>query len=131
MARGHKVPNGTRHKLNNDHYIVKVDRGWISELRAVAEEKLGRELEGNERAFLINKTALDHPTPDDVEVRKVGDTTQRRSSKGNRSHPPTQKSRMLTEIEDLKTQIDNKDDIIAVLQERIDALEAKYEGPDS
>jgi hypothetical protein len=95
--RGQRSKVGdTRTSPNGYHYTKTSDRGWIGTHRLVAEKKIGRLLEKNERIrFLDNDRSNRNPSNLQVYVVKE------KSANKKRAHLETKIAELQAELEEL------------------------------
>lgn len=70
MARGANAPVGKQMTSQNGYLYVKTEEGWKSVHRQIAEQKLGRPLNANERVTFVNGNKLD-VRPENLIITKV------------------------------------------------------------
>ena len=80
MARGQRATNGETRVSPNGYHYTKTSEGWELTHRLLAEKKLGRKLQPNERVKFIDGNRQ-NITEDNVEVFEVkrGRTNRRRA----------------------------------------------------
>lgn len=78
MARGKQAePGATRVSANGYHYTKVSERGWVLTHRLVAEGKLGRKLNDNERTRFVDGNR-ENLRSDNIEVFEVKNNKEER-----------------------------------------------------
>lgn len=77
MARGNASPVGATRVSANGYHYTKTEDGWRLTHHLLAEEKLGRPLEDNERVYFVDKDRT-NLSKDNVEVKETVDQTEKR-----------------------------------------------------
>lgn len=109
MPRGEASPVGTRRITQNGYWTTKTENGWRLDHHIIAEEKLGRALEDDERVEFIDgdRTNL---KPKNIRIVFVGQRrTPYEKARKRLLRIEAWKERLDHEISELKIELDELD----------------------